>query len=139
MRRPPLPAARTFNTAPRFSVPNFGMRTNAPNTRLGRRSFHESHPGDTTFSFLFLLFLLFFFAKKKKEERRGIAVQNTVRNKSERTTRDHRSFPFNQHRERVWYGKGGERCGAFMGAKYLFFCCATSSKSEILHRGEIKK
>lgn len=78
MRRPPLPAARTFNTAPRFSVPNFGMRTNAPNTRLGRRSFHESHPGDTTFSFLFLLFLLFFFAKKKKKKREEESLCRTL-------------------------------------------------------------
>lgn len=91
------------HTAPRFSVPNFGMRTNAPNTRLGRRCFRESHPGDTTFFPPPFFFFPFFFSLQKAREEESLC--GTVRN-IKRTTRDHRSFPFNQHRERDWYIEG---------------------------------
>lgn len=125
------------HTAPRFSVPNFGMRTNAPNTRLGRRCFRESHPGDTTFFPPPFFFFPFFFSLQKAREEESLC--GTVRN-IKRTTRDHRSFPFNQHRERDWYIEGkGREMRSFYGSEVFVFCRATWSKSEILHRGEIKK
>lgn len=143
MRRPPLPAARTFNRAPRFSVPNFGMRTKRAEYAIRTSfSFHESHPGDTTFFHLpFFLFLPFFFAKRKKEKKtreEKSLCRTLVRNKtSERRVIIEAFHLISIARGYDMEGEGGERCGAFIC--FFFFCCATSLKSEILHRGEIKK
>lgn len=126
----------TFNTALRFSGPNFGMRTNAPNTRLRRRCYRESHPRDATFpsssSFLPSIFFFFFYSSRKKgareekkEKKRNQRTRSEVVNKTNGARLS--KFPFNQRCERAKEKKTGgrkerakERERAFRGTTHLF-------------------